>query len=253
VTRRAPTIDQAPCPSCRAPMASRDFPTHLDGTVRLDLCYPCRAIWFDRNESMQLAPRAVIELFREIHGRDHDPRRPLAERLSCPRCNGRLELTHDVGRTGPFIYYRCTKDHGRMTPFFQFLQEKHFVRSLNPAELARLRAEVKVVRCSSCGAPVDVQRDAACGYCKAPLAVLDPAAVREALREWSAAEARRPVPSRAKIAAAMLDAKTVEARARAADRWTRAGDVVDVSSFGADIVDVCIDGLCEMLSGADLF
>jgi hypothetical protein len=234
-------------------MAKRALARHDTGQICLDLCYPCHAIWFDRNESMQLAPRAVIELFRDIHRREDAERHALEKKLACPRCRAALLLTHDVTRSGRFSYYRCPADHGRMTPFFQFLREKHFVRSLNPAELARLRAEVKHVHCSGCGAPVDIQRDTACKFCAAPLAVLDADAVEKALREWSDAEARRPVPSRDRIAAAMLDAKAAETRVRGADRWSRAGDVVGATGVAGDLVDLCIDGLGDLLGGIDLF
>jgi Zn-finger nucleic acid-binding protein len=250
-----PTIEHPtiPCPSCRAPMEKRGFERNGRGTVRIDLCFPCHAIWFDRAESMQLAPRAVIDLFRDIHRRDDGPRRALESRLACPRCPAALLLTHDVTRSGRFSYYRCPADHGRMTPFFQFLREKHFVRSLNPAELARLRAEVRQVHCSGCGAPVDIQRDSACGFCKAPIAVLDAEAVEKALREWSDAAARQPLPSRERIAAAMLDSKAAESRARQADRWGSVPDAIDLSGVGGDLVDACINGLGEFLSGIDLF
>jgi Zn-finger nucleic acid-binding protein len=250
-----PTIDHPAiaCPSCRAPMRKQGFEGHGGGTVRVDLCFPCHAIWFDRAESMQLAPRAVIDLFRDIHRREGEPRRALQPKLGCPRCRGALLLTHDVTRSGRFSYYRCPADHGRMTPFFQFLREKHFVRSLNPAELARLRAEVKQVHCSGCGAPVDIQRDTACGFCKAPIAVLDAGAVEKALRDWSDAEARRALPSRERIASAMLDSKAMESRARQADRWSPVRDGIDLANVGGDLVDACINGLGELLSGVDLF
>jgi hypothetical protein len=38
-------------------------------------------------------------------------------------------------KAGRFSYWRCPDEHGRLTPFFQFLREKQFVRSLTPAEL----------------------------------------------------------------------------------------------------------------------
>lgn len=232
------------CPSCAQPMGKRALPNHDGAQVCLDLCYPCHAIWFDRAESMQLAPRAVIELFRDIHARHGAPRRALPERLRCPRCQARLELTHDLARTGRFSYWRCPGDHGRLTPFFQFLREKHFVRSLTPAELRSLRADVKQVRCSGCGAPIDVQRDTACRFCKAPLAVLDADAVEKALRAWSQAEHRRPVPSRESIAQAMLELRAADSRAR---RDARTGITFGDLAGGVDLVDFAIEGLGKLL------
>jgi hypothetical protein len=157
------------------------------GEVLIDLCWDCHALWFDRLESAQLAPAAVIELFRLIHDHRDRPARPLAERMACPECATPLAFTHDLQRTNRINYYRCPQSHGRLTTFLQFLREKQFVRSLSSAEIDRLRAAVKQVRCSGCGAPVDVAKDAACGFCRAPLSILDPDAVNEALARWQAA------------------------------------------------------------------
>ena len=78
-----------------------------------------------------------------------------------------------------------------MTPFSEFLKEKQFVRSLNPAEQARLRAEVKSVQCSGCGAPVDLAKGFECGHCGSALTVLDADAVAKTLRELDEADAKR--------------------------------------------------------------
>jgi hypothetical protein len=235
-------------------MAKRALPNHDGGPVCLDLCYPCHAIWFDRSESVQLAPRGVIELFRDVHARHDEPRNALPERPRCPRCQVRLDLTHDLGRTGRFSYWRCPGDHGRLTPFFQFLREKQFVRSLTPAELKTLRADLKQVRCSGCGAPIDLARDTACGFCKAPLAVLDADAVEKALRTWSDAEKRRPVPTRESIAQAMLDLRAAESRAkRDADRYARTETGFGNLESGVDLLDFAIEGLGKLLDAAEIF
>ena len=46
------------------------------GTLDLDLCFGCRAIWFDAHESTQLTPGAVIALFRMIHEQGAPAARP---------------------------------------------------------------------------------------------------------------------------------------------------------------------------------
>ena len=173
-------------------MAGQEVARKPDGRLPLDLCFACHAIWFDQHESAQLTPGAVIQLFREIH--EHaSPPAPLNERLRCPRCREGLALTHDVQRTNRISYYRCLSGHGRLTTFFQFLREKNFVRSLTAAEITQLRANVRQVRCSSCGAPVNVEKDAECGYCRAPISILDADAVKRTLAELVAAE-RQPAP-----------------------------------------------------------
>ena len=47
----------------------------------------------------------------------------------------------------------------------------------------RLRASIAQVRCTGCGAPVSVERDAQCTYCGAPLSFLDADAARRTLAE----------------------------------------------------------------------
>jgi hypothetical protein len=161
------------------------------GTEDLDLCFDCQAIWFDAYESSQLTPGSVLELFRAIEaGRKGPEPRPLPAVMRCVACRESLLLTHDVQRNNRFVYYRCPAGHGRFTTFLQFLREKDFVRSLTNEEIQRLRATVAQVRCSSCGAPVDIGNQAECPYCHAPIAILDADAMRRTLAEYGAAEER---------------------------------------------------------------
>ncbi len=221
------------------------------GELQIDLCHPCHAIWFDRNESLQLSPGAVIELFRDIHRHRDDARRPLAERLQCPRCRSALVLTRDVGKAGRFTYYRCAQGHGRLTPFSEFLREKQFVRALTPAELARVRAELKTVRCSGCGAPIDLERESKCGFCRSAVAILDPAAVERALAMWSDAEARRTRPTREKLAEALLDMQAVGSKTRRdAKRWS-ADKAIDAADSGGDLLGGAIEILGDVLGAID--
>jgi len=124
--------------------------------VELDLCPGCQAIWFDAYESAQLTPGAVLELFDLIRKAQSQAPLPLSEKCLCPVCRNVLSLTHDIERTNHITYYRCPDGHGRLTTFAQFLLEKNFVRTLSPAEIYRLRAVVTRVRCTSCGAPIDL-------------------------------------------------------------------------------------------------
>ena len=172
-------------------MAAESFERHDHGSVQIDLCFGCAGIWFDHFESVQLSPAAVIGLFREIYAHRDDQRRSVTSQLQCPRCRGALTLSYDLGRTGRFSYFRCQRGDGRFTPFYQFLREKQFVRNLTSAELQRVRAEIKQVNCSECGAPIDLEHDSQCRYCHAPVSFLDAAAVEQALRMWSDAENRR--------------------------------------------------------------
>jgi Zn-finger nucleic acid-binding protein len=180
-----------PCPNCRQQMQTRDLERHDSRAVQVDLCFACAGIWFDHLESVQLAPAAVIELFKEIHAQEDDARQPAAKHLGCPRCGETLAPSFDVCKSGRFSYFRCLRGDGRYTPFFQFLREKQFVRSLTPAEIERVRSQVRQIRCSQCGAPIDLEKSSECHYCQAPVSFLDPEAVEKAVQMWSEAEKRR--------------------------------------------------------------
>ena len=200
------------CPGCAAPMDRANFARRPFGTLELDFCFACRAIWFDAYESAQLTPGATLDLFRLIHERGAETARPTPELAHCPVCRARLVPTHDLQRTNRFTYHRCPTCHGRFTSFFQFLREKQFVRSLSPPEIERLRATVRQVRCSSCGAPIDVARDASCAYCHAPLAVLDADAMKRTVAELSEQERNRTTVDPAAAIDALIAGRRVESR-----------------------------------------
>lgn len=179
------------CPSCRMPMTASRFDAHYGGSVELDACHHCHALWIDDRESLRLTPGATLQLFELIHDRRHQARRPLAGRLQCPRCELRLLDTHDRQRDTAFRYWRCGRRHGRFITFFDFLREKDFIRPLTPGQIAELRAQVRSVNCSNCGAPVDLRTASACGYCRTALSMLDFAQVERMLASLRDAEQRR--------------------------------------------------------------
>lgn len=223
-------------------MASRAFERRPHGSAELDLCFDCRAIWFDEFESVQLTPGSVIELFRLINDHRDSPLRPVADASRCPRCDSALALTHDLQRSTRLTYYRCTRGHGRLTTFYMFLREKNFIRSLSGPEIDRLKATVKQVRCSSCGGPVDVERDAACPYCRAPLSILDGAAVDKALADLSQAEAARLAPNPTAAMDAALAAKRFERTLARIEGRTAPGSV------GVDIVGAALGSFLDAIT-----
>ncbi len=172
-------------------MQDQDFERHDHGTVHVQLCFVCAGIWFDHLASVQLAPGAVMELFKEINSRASGVRQPLAELLNCPRCSDALALSFDLSKSGRFSYFMCHRGDGRFTPFTQFLREKQFVRTLTAAELQRVRSQVRQITCSECGAPIDLEHDTQCKYCHAPVSFLDPDAVAKAVQMWSDADHHR--------------------------------------------------------------
>ena len=235
-----------PCPGCRAPMARQAYERKPAGTVDIDLCHPCHLFWFDRFESTALTPGAVIELFGAIHEHHDGPPRPVPEKVSCPQCRSALVLTHDLQGTNRFTYHRCPAGCGRLTSFFQFLREKHFVRSLMPLEVARLRGQVAQVRCSSCGAQLELERESACRYCRAPVSILDADAVRTTLAQLTHRERERHQPV---DPAAAIDAVLAGARAERPARAGRAAraHATPLRTDTLDLVSEALDFLMQQI------
>lgn len=184
------------CPECKQQMAEKSFEGAQGGDVSLDVCHGCRGMWFDRNESLQLSPSGTLRLFQEMHGHGSERRRQNGghQVLSCPRCDSKLELTHDLAHNNRFQYSRCAKGHGHFITFFHFLREKGIARSLNPQELTELRKHVDTLLCSDCGEPVRLASLSACARCEAPVSILDPECVQNTVREAQrAAGSRRDV------------------------------------------------------------
>lgn len=179
--RKADRAVPAGCPACSAPMRVLRLERTPHGHVEVDVCPQCRGLWFDAFESLQLTAEATLALLREVAAHAEASPRRADGPLPCPRCGLRLAPTQDVQRTTRFSYWRCPRGHGRFTPLLQFMREKDFVRPLTPQEMERLRAQLGTVRCSGCGAPVDLGRDPACRYCGARVEALDPDAVRKAI------------------------------------------------------------------------
>lgn len=229
-------MDAPLCPSCRDPMTSLRLTGKLHGPVGLDLCFACQGIWFDSFESYQIAPGGIVDLFKLIHEHRDDHRLPLATTLRCPRCQDPLVAGLDVAKSGRFNYHRCLQDHGRFTVFAQFMIEKGFVRQLNPQEIKTLSARIQTVRCTGCGAPVDITTDAACSHCKAPIAILDPDAVEDALTNFHQAEAKRTHRDPQVLAEAILATERVKSQRK----QERLGDLerpmIDLIVSGVEIV-----------------
>jgi len=224
-------------------MQGQDLERHDHGAVRVHLCFACAGIWFDHLGSVQLAPAAVIELFKEIHAHRDEVRRPMAGRLSCPRCRDTLALSFDLGKAGRFSYFACHRSDGRYTPFFQFLREKQFVRSVTAPELKRIRCQVRQITCSECGAPIDLEHDSVCKHCHAPISFLDPDAVEKAVQMWSEADHRRHLgPTSEALGEALRHAQLHDANhSPRANRGYRFSDrILLAGSHGAPIWDADI-------------
>lgn len=216
-------------------MSAHPFQRQLLGEVVLDICFPCQGIWFDHLESAQMAPAGVVELFRLLHEHHDDAQHAWPTTLRCPVCRERLIHGLDRTRNGHFSYHRCPQQHGRFNAFAAFMMEKGFVRQLNGAEIADLARRVQTIRCSGCGAPVDIRRENACGHCRAPIVILDPDAVGKALADFGDQAKRQQQIDPLIYADALLANERVKsqaARERQANRLDT--DLADLVMEGAE-------------------
>ena len=174
-------------------MAPQTYERTYGQSVTVDVCDACQGIWFDDMEMLQLSPGATLALFRHIQRSANTARHPLSAALGCPRCPQRLDEAHDMQRNTRFTYFRCAAGHGRFTTFFQFLRAKNFVRSLTAKEIAELRRHIRQINCANCGAPVDINADTACRFCRTPVSMLDPDQMRAVALELHRADTQRTV------------------------------------------------------------
>ena len=216
--------------------------THTGVPTELDICFGCQGLWFDPQESQRLSPAAVLELFDLLHRHRDDAHLPVAEHLACPRCRRTLAHGFDVVKSGRYVTYRCPQRHGRFATFSSFMIEKGFVRMLTRPEIEDLARRVDAISCSGCGAPVDIRRDHACPFCRAPFSLLDPQAVEQALRRHAAGAAqaaRGPVARPAAtvdIADALAAVERDRQQALREQRQESLGGRADLWSAGLELV-----------------
>jgi len=144
-----------------------------DKVVEIDHCGGCRLVWFDALESVQLAGLGWVSLLRVLQegvGLALAPggREPPA----CPHCANPLKTVYNQTRFGQFVALECAQGHGHLHSHSGLLAERGLVRSLLPAERARLLAFSHHLECLNCGAPADGKSDS-CRYCNSPLVLLD--------------------------------------------------------------------------------
>jgi Zn-finger nucleic acid-binding protein len=179
------------CPACSGAMTEHTFDGHYGRRVAIDLCSGCNGLWFDGMESHQLTPGATLALFRQMGQAVAAANRPLSARKPCPRCRRQLTRALDKQRSTTFEDFRCPQGHGRYMTFVSFLRLKNFVRDLTPAEVNELRRHVQQITCANCAAAVDITKESACSYCRAPIAMLDPDQLATTVAELEASETRR--------------------------------------------------------------
>lgn len=237
-------------------MEAHPFTSNTGHTLELDICYACQGIWLDRYENLQLSPAAVVDLFRLLHEHRTHEHLPLQSRMACPRCNCSLDKGFDVVRSGRYMTYRCTRQHGRFSTFSSFMVEKGFVRHMTRPEIEDLARRVGAIYCTSCGAPVDIRKDHACPYCRAAFSLIDPDAVVRAMEGYARASARpapgahgtqqgAPVDIGDALVALERDRNRAE-RERQKSAFTGAGDD-DAGAFTGDLLAAGVSLVWDVL------
>lgn len=198
------------CPGCQSSeVVVERYEGNYGRHLEVDVCHACNGLWFDGRESLLLTPGSTLKLFESMHSRHQQARAPQAPDGRCPRCAGPLKETSDLVKTARFTY-RCCPPHGRFITFFQWLREKGLVREPSGTELAELRARVKMVNCSSCGAPIALGERSACEHCWAPVSILSSETIDLTLKQIHARELDRGTLKPEKLLEAMMVKGRVE-------------------------------------------
>jgi len=196
--------------------------------LTIDVCHHCQCLWFDDREFLQMTPGATLQLVASVAEDKELTRQPWAAAPRCPRCSRPLAETHDLQRSTRFTYYRCPAGDGRFITYYQFLRAKNFVRPLSEEEVRELRTRIQQINCANCGGPVNIERDAVCGFCRTPLAIIDPDQVRKTIEHLKeAAEEKKGVDPTLPVSLAMerLRAERAFAESSATSRRPAAVDL----------------------------
>ena len=217
---------------------------HQGTPVSIDLCVQCQAFWFDKYESLQLAPASTLKLLKII-GEQTAPGPTQFSGARCPRCSSPLRLIQDMQRSTRFSYYRCSSEHGRFIRFFEFLREKDFIRPLSKQQLDELRLEVQIVNCSNCGAPIDLAAGSVCAHCKSPVSMLDMKQPQTLLAQLREAAEPRPVDPTLplELARARRDVESLFAEERRS---------VWLKDAPSDIVHTCLNVVAKWLKNSGM-
>jgi len=174
-------------------MSSMTLEAHLSVPIEIELCMPCQTFWFDKYESLKLSAASILQLMKLIGEHSGGSPATISKSLPCPRCSANLQLTNDMQRSTRFNYWRCSKEHGKLIRFFDFLKEKNFIRPMPAGEVEELKKNVRSVNCSNCGAPIDLVTSSACTHCGSAISVLDMHQAQQTLAQLQKAAEPRPI------------------------------------------------------------
>jgi hypothetical protein len=182
------------CPQCTRTMNHLVLAGHAAAPVVVDHCVPCRLVWFDALESVQLSRLGWVRLLRELQRGARDaPPVPRPAAMGCPACRAPLRAVHNQTRYGRFPALECPQRHGHLHGHAGALAERGFVRPLLAPEREALVTARHVFHCFNCGARADGTSDS-CSYCASPLVVIDVPRLTHALLRKPGDDSRSPMP-----------------------------------------------------------
>lgn len=186
-----PATEPVACPCCHRPMQLLALAGHYGRQVVVDLCAPCRLVWFDTLESVNLAQRGWLQLLQALQQAAATDTPWSGAPLGCPVCRAALQPVHNLTRFGRFAALECQAGgHGHLQSYALLLAERGLVRPMLPTERAALAAGA-AMGCLNCGAPLN-GRDDACSHCASPLVVIDLPRLAAALRNRPGEPLPRP-------------------------------------------------------------
>lgn len=160
------------CPNCAQPLRALRLAGHYERKIEIDLCGPCRLVWFDPRESMQMSALGWIGLLEQLDDAQPAPRPWRGQALACPRCREPLRVQHNQTRWGLFVASVCPRAHGSLQNHAALLAERGLLRTPTAADRKAMARTHHDWACLNCGAPVD-DAQAACRFCDTPLLLFD--------------------------------------------------------------------------------
>ena len=168
------------CPSCRAPMQVLHLDPATGGAVEVELCAPCRVVWFDERESLRLSGLGWVQLLLQMQ-HDHPAEHAWAgDKAGCITCGQPLAARSNQTKYGRFVVQSCAQGHGSLRSEATLLAERGLVREPSLGERAALSGERAQWSCLNCGAPFEGER--ACRFCTTPLLMVDVPRLATSLR-----------------------------------------------------------------------
>ena len=156
-------------------------------SVDLDMCPPCRSIWFDALESVRLAGLGWTVLLLRLAALPPTSPSPAPQAaMSCVRCLVPLMPLRNLNRYGRFAAQQCPSCLGQLQSHSMLLANRGLFRPLMGRERAALAEEKRRLECLHCGAGLDGAAEH-CGYCKSPALVIDMPRLASALQEEESA------------------------------------------------------------------